>query len=76
MAETKDLKFKNLDIIRKANNLTVEQMMGKLGKTRDTWYKWQAPDGEIKSADLRKIHDMFNISVDCILDIQPVKIYG
>ena len=69
------ISLNNLETLRKANGMTVDELMSKLGYSRDTYYKgWQS--GNIKASDLLKLHDLFGVSTDCILDITPLTISG
>lgn len=71
------LKYPALDQIRRFKGLTVDDLMSKMGYSRDTYYKvWQAPNGNIKSCDLVKLHDIFGISTDSILGLTPFEIVG
>lgn len=67
--------LKNLETLRKANNLTVDELMKKFGYSRDTYYRgWQS--GIIKRDDIIALHRFFGVSTDCILDVAPLKISG
>ena len=71
-------KLKNLEKLRSAHGFTVEELMIKLGKDencRNTYYYWLRT-GQIKTLDLIKLHDLFGVSTDCILDITPLTISG
>lgn len=77
MAE-KNVKYPNLEILRKANSMTVDSLMEQFGYSRDTYYRtWQNTEtGNIKSSDLIKLHKIFDVSVDCILGLKPLTITG
>lgn len=66
-------KYQNLELARKFNNLTVEEMMKKINRNRDTYYRWQE-SGQISSTDLINLHKLLNVSVDCILGIESLKL--
>ncbi|MBO5449766.1 MAG: hypothetical protein J5994_10650 [Ruminococcus sp.] len=70
-----ECKLKNLEILRKAHNMTVDELMTKIGKenSRSTYYTW-LKTGQIKVCDIKKLHALFNVTSDCILDIVPIKI--
>ena len=70
MGESK-IKLQNLDKIRRLNNLSVDQLMEKLGRDRVTYYKWQQK-GAIPSTDVIKLHNIFNVSTDLLLDVKPL----
>lgn len=67
------IKLQNLEKIRRLNNLTVDQLMEKLGRERVTYYKWQRK-GAIPSPDVIKLHNIFNVSTDLLLDVKPLMI--
>lgn len=71
MTEVECITFKNLDKLRKIHNLSVDQLMSKLGRDRTTYYQWQRR-GAIPSDDVIKLHDLFNVSTDLILDVKPL----
>lgn len=74
MAEEK-IVLKNLEILRKANGITVDDLMKRFGYNRDTYYRgWQR--GNIKRDDIIKLHELFGVSTDCILDLSPISISG
>lgn len=74
MAEEK-IMLKNLEALRNAHNMTVEELTSKIGCSRSTYYQsWQK--GIIKSADIIKLHELFGVSTDCILDVAPLSISG
>lgn len=64
------IKLKNLDKIRKANNMSVDELMRKLGKDRTVYYTWQKR-GAIPSTYVVMLHHIFNVSTDLILDVKP-----
>ena len=73
MAE--NIMLRNLDTLRKVNNLTVDELMKKVGHSRDTYYRgWQS--GNIKRSDIIALHEYFGVSTDCILDITPLTVSG
>lgn len=65
------IKLQNLEKIRRLNNLSVDQLMEKLGRDRVTYYKWQRK-GTIPSTDVIKLHNIFNVSTDLLLDVKPL----
>lgn len=67
-----EYKFENLEKIRKAYGLSVDELMEKVGKknSRSTYYKWQKT-GQIKACDIIKLHKIFNVSTDLLLDVKP-----
>lgn len=67
--------LRNLETLRKVNNLTVDELMSQFGYSRDTYYRvWQA--GNIKASNIIKLSQLFGVSADCILDLVPLKISG
>lgn len=67
--------LKNLEALRKVRNITIDDLMAEFGYSRDTYYKiWQT--GNIKAKDLIRLHNFFGVSVDCLLDITPIRISG
>ena len=69
------IKFENLELLRKSRNMTVEDLMNHFGYDRATYYQsWLK--GNIKMKDIIKLHEFFNVSTDCILDIKPITILG
>lgn len=64
-------KYKNLEILKKAHCLSSEELMRKLNKRRATYYRWQS-QGNIPSQDVIKLHEIFNVSTDILLDVQPL----
>ena len=77
MKKPDDYKYKNLETLRKVYGLTVDELMNKIGYTgsRSKYYDWQN-GGNIKIIDIISLHNIFNVSTDCILDIQPLQIFG
>jgi DNA invertase Pin-like site-specific DNA recombinase len=74
MAEEK-IMLKNLEILKNAHGMSVDELMSNFGYSRDTYYRaWQK--GNIKRADIIKLHELFNVSTDCILDVVPLTISG
>jgi hypothetical protein len=73
--------LKNLEALRKVNGYSVEELMTKLGRNendannRNAYYYW-LKTGQIKVADIIKLHDLFGVSADCILDLAPLTITG
>ena len=73
MAET--VALKNLEILRKSRNMSVDELMKMFGYDRSTYYQaWQK--GKIKAKDIIELHNFFGVSTDCILDVKPIKIVG
>lgn len=67
--------LKNLETLRKANNVTVDELMRHFGYDRSTYYQsWQK--GIIKGRDIIGLHDYFGVSTDCILDVKSLTITG
>lgn len=67
-------KLKNIDTLRKAHNLTVDDLMQKMGKkSRCVYYGW-LKSGQIPVSDIMRLHSIFKVSTDCILDVSPVKV--
>ena len=72
-----DVKYRNLEALRKANGMTVEELMSKVGGfDRTTYYRvWQSvPNGNIRNSELVKLHEIFNVSTDCILGLKSLQI--
>lgn len=67
------ISFKNLEKLRKIKGISVEDLMKKLGRNRLTYYAWQE-SGSIPSADVIKMHEIFNVSTDLLLDVKPIVI--
>lgn len=65
--------LKNLETLRKMNNLSVTELMNKLGKNRTTYCSWQKK-GSLPSDVAVKLHHIFNVSTDLILDVKPLTI--
>lgn len=65
------IKLHNLDKIRRLNNWSVDQLMEELGRDRVTYYKWQQK-GTIPSTDVIKLHEIFGVSTDLLLDVKPL----
>lgn len=63
--------LKNLDKLRKLHNMSVDELMGKLGRNRITYYTWQEK-GAMPSTDVIKLHEIFNVSTDLLLDVKPL----
>ena len=70
---TEKISFKNLEKLRKIKGISVEDLMKKLGRNRLTYYAWQE-SGSIPSADVIKMHEIFNVSTDLLLDVKPIVI--
>ena len=77
MENLNNFKYKNLERLRNVHGMTVNELMNKLGYEggRSKYYNWQS-GGNIKIADIIALHNIFNVSTDCILDIQPLQIIG
>lgn len=69
MKET--ITFQNLDKLRKMHHFSVDQLMRKLDHDRTTYYQWQKR-GAIPSDDVIKLHHLFNVSTDLLLDVKPL----
>lgn len=67
------ISFKNLEKLRKIKGISVDELMKKLGRNRLTYYAWQE-SGSIPSADVIKMHEIFNVSTDLLLDVKPIVI--
>ena len=67
------ISFKNLEKLRKIKGISVEDLMKKLGRNRLTYYAWQE-SGSIPSADVIKMHEIFDVSTDLLLDVKPIVI--
>ena len=68
-----EFKCRNIEILRKSKGLTVEEMMKILGRTRELYYhSWRK--GNINAKDVIRLHEFFNVSTDCILDLTDLKI--
>ena len=66
-------KCRNIEILRKAKRLTVAEMMEKLGHSREMYYQsWKK--GNIKLKEIIQLHDFFEVSTDCILDLREIQI--
>lgn len=63
--------LKNLDKLRKMHNMSVDELMSKLGRNRITYYTWQEK-GAMPSTDVIKLHEIFNVSTDLLLDVKPL----
>ena len=74
----KSVRFQNIEKLRKLSGLSVEQLMAKFGYSRDTYYRvWQNPEsGSLQAPDIIRLHELFGVSTDCILDIVPIKVNG
>lgn len=80
------MKYKNLETLRKAKGYTVEELIRNVSvlngsdvnddsRLRNKYYRWQ--DGaNIAVADMIALHQIFGVSVDCILDVKPLEISG
>ena len=77
MDNLKNFKYQNLERLRNAHSMTVDELMKKIGYAggRSKYYNWQN-GGNIMIADIIALHNIFNVSTDCILDIQPLQIIG
>lgn len=73
MAEAELITFKNLDKLRKIHNMSVDQLMSELDHDRTTYYQWQKRKA-IPSDDVIKLHKLFNVSTDLLLDVKPLVI--
>lgn len=67
------ISFKNLEKLRKIKGISVDELMKKLGRNRLTYYAWQE-SGSIPSADVIKMHEIFDVSTDLLLDVKPIVI--
>lgn len=66
-----EVNLKNLDALRKINDLSITELMNKLGKNKTTYYSWQK-NGRLPSDVAVKLHEIFNVSTDLILDVKPL----
>lgn len=71
----KTFKYKNLETLKRAHCMSSEDLMKLLNKHRATYYTWQQK-GNIPSADVIKLHEIFNVSTDILLDVQPLNLVG
>ena len=67
------ISFKNLKKKKKIKGISVDELMKKLGRNRLTYYAWQE-SGSIPSADVIKMHEIFDVSTDLLLDVKPIVI--
>lgn len=65
-------KYPNLERARRFKGLTVEEMMNKIDRSRDTYYTWQSK-GQISAIDLIKLNKLLGVSVDCILGLKELQ---
>lgn len=66
-------KCRNIEILRKSKGLTVAELMKHLGHNREMYYQsWRK--GNIKLKDIIQLHDFFEVSTDCILDLKEIQI--
>lgn len=65
------INLKNLDKLRKLHDMSVDQLMLKLDRDRTTYYQWQKK-GSIPSPDVVKLHEIFGVSTDLLLDVKPL----
>ena len=75
MSKLENYKYKNLEMLRNAHKMTIDELMCRLGYNcgRSKYYNWQS-GGNIKIADIVALHDIFNVSTDCILDVNPLHV--
>lgn len=66
-------KYKNLEMLRTSRGVTVDELMKNVSGKRSKYYDWQN-GGNIRVSDLIALHTFFAVSVDCILDVKPLKI--
>lgn len=64
-------KLENLEKLRKLHGLSVDELMDKLDRNRVTYYTWQEK-GAMPSSDVVKLHEIFNVSTDLLLDVKPL----
>lgn len=64
-------KLKNLEKLRKLHDLSVDELMERLGRNRVTYYTWQEK-GALPSSDVVKLHEIFDVSTDLLLDVKPL----
>lgn len=54
--------------LRKDNGLTQKQLAEKVGYEPDTIGKWEREDRDPSSRNLIKLADLFNVSIDYLLE--------
>lgn len=73
MRKLETCKYKNLEMLRRSNSMTVDELMNSIGiSQRATYYIWQK-GGNIKIEYLIALHNLFDVTVDCLLDVKPIK---
>ena len=73
MRKLETCKYKNLEMLRRSNSMTVDELMNSIGiSQRATYYIWQK-GGNIKIEYLIALHNLFGVAVDCLLDVKPIK---
>ncbi|MGM0214911.1 helix-turn-helix domain-containing protein [Enterococcus sp. AZ109] len=57
--------FERIKLLSQKRDLTLQQVAEELGFSKNIFYKWKT--SEPKGADLQKVADFFNVSVDYLL---------
>lgn len=58
--------YNNINVERARFKMSVEELCGKIGIARKTYYNWQ-DNGDIPSTKLIAMADLFNCSTDYLL---------
>ena len=68
------LGFPNLEALRLAYGYNIKELAYAAGKTHSTYYRWQML-GDMKASDVIALADLFGVSIDVILDFEPLPAY-
>lgn len=74
IAQAKQQSIKNIKKLRNMSDMSISELMEKLGeKSLTKYYRWLG-GGTISDSDVIKLSEIFNVSTDCILGLKPLQI--